>query len=136
MKICSLVWLLCWVSIWGGVSVWANASAEGKDYLVCKRLAVKYLERCLQDQSHEDADSCWSESKRVYQTCREDTIDQEHSTEAGIHSDSSAAQYQQPQQAQQPQQYQQPQKAPASQVAPAQSEQEKISEVRKIRGMM
>lgn len=100
------------------LSTYVNASTEGKDYPMCKRLAVKYLENCLRDQVHSDADSCWSESKRVYQTCREDAIDQAHSEAADMRSGAS------------------PSQSPPARAETKQHDQEKISEVRKIRGIM
>lgn len=103
------------------VSGWTNASVEERDYPICKRLAVKYLESCLRDQPDSDDDSCWSESRRVYQTCIEDAIDQGFSDAADVRSDA-ATTNRQPQ--------------PAGKTQPRQHDQEKINEVRKIRGIM
>lgn len=111
---CYLIFSLC-------ASALANASTDGRDYTICKRLAVKYLESCLRDQTDADADSCWSESRRVYQTCREDAIDQGHSGAADIRS-GAATTTRQP--------------ASSSNTLPRQHDQEKINEVRKIRGIM
>ena len=61
--ICVFIVVIC-------VGEYVKASPTSHDFISCQKIAVITLDKCLQDGEN----SCWSDSKSHYESCRQRVI--------------------------------------------------------------
>lgn len=66
-----LIGLASLISLLAIFSSCAYASATASEFEPCKKIAVKKLEACLAENPYYKNDSCWTESKTWFETCKQ-----------------------------------------------------------------